>query len=207
VHGRGEAVLKNSPIRAVYDWVLGQAKKPYAGWLLLAVAIIEPCLFPLPPDALMIPMALARRRHKVFKLAATCTLGSLLGSLIGYSIGALAIATVGKWLITTYNLQDAFEHFRLGFHKWGMMVIIAKGAVPVIPVPFFVVTIASGVVHFNLAAFVFSVAVARGGRFFVEAVLLYLFGNPIRKFIEHYLSWVAAVILVGVIIWSWAVLR
>jgi len=194
-------------LRKFYDWLLGQAKKPYAGWVLFIIAVIEPCLFPIPPDALMIPMALARRRRKSFKLAATCTVGSIIGSLIGYSIGAMAIATVGKWLITTYDLQSAFDHFRAFGHKWGMLLIMAKGAVPIIPVPFFLVTIASGVVHFNLAYFIFAVAVARGGRFFLTGTLLYYFGKPIRIFIERYLPWVFAAIVVGVALWVWAVVR
>ena len=194
-------------VRAVYEWALRQAKKRYASWILFLIAVIEPCMFPLPPDALMIPMALARRgRRKVFKLAGVCTIGSILGSFIGYCIGAMAIATVGHWLIETYSLQDAFERFRAGFHKWGMLVIIAKGAVPIIPVPFFLVTIASGFVHFNLPELLFSVAIARGARFFLEALLLYKFGEPIRHFIEHHLPWVAGVIVAGVALWFWAVI-
>ena len=196
-------------VRAVYDWALRQAKKRYASWLLFFIAVIEPCLFPLPPDALMIPMALARqskRKRKVFKLAAVCTAGSLIGSFIGWCIGAMAIATVGHWLIETYNLQGSFEQFRAGFHRWGMLVIIAKGAVPVIPIPFFLVTIASGFVHYSVLQLLISVFIARGGRFFLEALLLHLFGEPIRHFIENYLPWVAGVIVAGVAVWFWAVI-
>jgi membrane protein YqaA with SNARE-associated domain len=197
-------------VQAVYDWALRQANKRYASWLLFAIAVIEPCMFPLPPDALMIPMALARqrkRKQKVFKLAAVCTAGSIVGSFLGWCIGAMAFAVIGQRLIQTYNLQDAFEHFRAEFHHWGMLVIIAKGAVPVIPIPFFLVTLVSGVVHYNLGTLLLSVFLARGGRFFIEAILLHLFGEPIRHFIEHHLPWVAGVVLLGIIIWVWAVLR
>ncbi|HUY68606.1 MAG TPA: DedA family protein [Alphaproteobacteria bacterium] len=193
-------------IRPLYDWLLRQAEKPYAHWLLFIVAVIEPCLFPLPPDALMIPMAIARR-DRAFRYAAITTLGSLTGALIGYGIGALALATVGHWIIDTYSLQTTFDHFRHGFRKWGMLVIIAKGAIPVIPVPFFLVPFASGVVHFGLAKFVAAILIARGGRFFVGAGLIYKFGEPIRYFIERYLPWVAFAIIAGVALWVWAVVR
>ena len=80
-------------LRSLYDWALRQAKTPYAAALLFFVALIEPCLFPLPPDTLLIPMALARR-DKAFALAAIATAGSVIGAVIGYLLGALIIGVL-----------------------------------------------------------------------------------------------------------------
>ncbi len=190
-------------IRAIYDWALLQARKRYAGWLLFFIAFFEPCLLPLPPDMLLIPMAIARRK-KAFKFAAIATVGSVLGAMVGYGIGALAMATIGNAIIETYKLQPAFDHFHNAFNKYGMWIILAKGLTPI---PFILVTIASGVAHLNLGVFIISATITRGARFFLEAVLIYYFGSPIRHFIEKYLPWVCVAVLAAIIFGFWIVLR
>ncbi len=190
-------------LRALYDWVLRQAERPYAVWLLFFLALIEPCLFPLPPDTLLIPMAIARR-EKAFRFAAITTLGSVLGGLIGYGIGALAMATIGQWIVDTYHLQAGFERFHHGFNKWGMWIILAKGLTPI---PFMLVAVASGVAHLNIGVFVFSATLTRGARFFLEAVLIRAFGAPIKKFIEDYLTWIALAVLAALALGFWLVLH
>jgi membrane protein YqaA with SNARE-associated domain len=195
-----------SALRSLYDWLLKQAEKPYAAWLLFVVAVIEPCLAPLPPDALLIPMALARR-DKAIKYGLICTLGSIIGGLIGYGIGALAMKTIGHWVVETYQLQDALKHFRHEFDIWGVWIILLKGSIPVIPVPFLLVTVASGVLHFNLAKFLAAFAAARGGRFLLEAYLIHRFGEPIRIFIEKYLTWVVLGLIAAVFLWAWLVMK
>jgi len=190
-------------IRKLYDWVLRQAEKPYADWILFAMAIAEASFFPLPPDILLLPLVIANR-DKAWRLAALCTLGSVLGGLIGYGIGSLAMATLGQWIVDTYHLQNAFEHFRDGFNKWGVWIILAKGLTPI---PFKLVTIASGVAGLNLGMFVGACFITRGARFFIIAGLVYKFGEPIRTFIEKYLNWVALAVLVAIIAGFWFVLR
>lgn len=190
-------------LRKLYDWAMRQAEKPYAEVLLFFVALIEPCIFPLPPDTLLIPMALARR-DKAVHFAAIATLGSVLGAIIGYGIGALGMATVGQWLVDTYHLQDAFERFRHGFHRWGMWIILAKGLTPI---PFILVTVASGVAHLNLAVFIFSAAVTRGWRFFLEAWLIQRFGDPVRHIIERHLPTITIAAVAMIAAGFWFVLR
>jgi membrane protein YqaA with SNARE-associated domain len=192
-----------SVLRPVYDWALKQAEKPYAAGLLFLVALLEPCLFPLPPDTLLIPLCIARRKE-AYKLAGIATVGSVLGGLIGYGIGALAMATLGQWIVETYHLQDAFEHFRHGFHRYGMWIILAKGLTPI---PFILVTVASGVAHLNLGVFIVSATITRGARFFLEAFLLHRFGKPMRNFIERYLTWIALGALAAILLGFWIVLR
>jgi membrane protein YqaA with SNARE-associated domain len=191
-----------SVFRPLYDWALLQAKKPYAKHLLFFVAMIEPCLIPIPPDILLIPMVIARR-EKAYKFALICTIGSVLGGLIGYGIGALGMATIGKQIVEAYNLQSAFEMGRAEFHKWGMLIILAKGFTPI---PFIIVAIISGMTHFNLGVFIFSATLTRGGRFFLEAFLIRKFGAPVQNFIEKYLTWIALGVLAVIVGGVWLVL-
>jgi membrane protein YqaA with SNARE-associated domain len=190
-------------IRALYDWVLRQAEKPYAECILFAMAVAEASVFPLPPDILLLPLAIARR-DRAWRLAAICTAGSVLGGLIGYGIGAAAMATLGQWVVTTYHLQNAFQNFHDQFNKWGVWVILAKGLTPI---PFKLVTIASGVAGLNLGMFVLACIITRGMRFFLIAALVRKFGEPIRTFIEKYLTWVALGVLAAVVAGFWLVLR
>lgn len=190
-------------IRSLYDWVLRQAEKPHAVWILFAMAMAEASVFPLPPDILLLPMAIARR-DKAWRLAAVCTAGSVLGGIVGYGIGALAMATIGQWVVTTYHLQNAFQAFADGFNKWGVWIILAKGLTPI---PFKLVTIASGVAGLNIGAFILASVATRGLRFFLIAGLVRKFGEPIRAFIEKYLTWVALGVLAAIIGGFWFVLR
>ena len=190
-------------IRSLYNWVLRQAEKPYAEWILFAVAMVEASVFPLPPDILLLPMV-AKRRDKAWHLALVCTAGSVLGGLIGYSIGYFAMETLGQWVVNTYHLQHAFQVFHDEFNKWGVLIILAKGLTPI---PFKLVTIASGAAGLNLGAFVLAAAATRGLRFFVIAALVRKYGEPILVFIEKYLTWVALGVLVAIIGGFWVVLR
>lgn len=190
-------------LRALYNWTHRQAEKPYAAVILFLVALAEASFFPLPPDLLLIPMAISAR-EKAWRFALICTLGSVIGGLIGYGIGAIAMATIGQWIVNTYHLQDAFQRFSDGFNKWGMWIILAKGLTPI---PFKLVTIASGVAHLDLVTFTLSAAATRGARFFLVAGLIRAFGEPIKEFIDRYLPWVALAVLLAIIGGFWFVMR
>jgi membrane protein YqaA with SNARE-associated domain len=192
-----------SAFHGLYNWVLRQAEKSYATGMLFVLALVEPCILPIPPDMLLIPMMIAQRT-RAFRLAAVATVGSVTGGLIGYGIGALAMATIGQWVVEAYHLENAFEHFHRGFNRYGMWIILAKGLTPI---PFILVTIASGVAHLNLMVFLVSATITRASRFFLEAVLIYYFGEPIRVFIELYLTWIALAILAVLGLGFWVVLR
>ncbi len=192
-----------SPIRALYDWTLKQAEGPYAAVVLFVVAFAESSFFPLPPDVLLLPMALACR-DKAYRYALICTVGSVLGGLLGYAIGAMFYATFGAWIIETYHLQDAFKRFHDGFNEWGVWIILAKGLTPI---PFKLVTIASGVAHLDLVAFVLAATATRALRFYLVALLVRRFGAPIKEFVERYLTWVALGVLLIIIFGFWIVLH
>ncbi|MBV8059956.1 MAG: DedA family protein [Alphaproteobacteria bacterium] len=190
-------------IRSLYNWALRQAEQSYAPWLLFTLAMIEPCLLPIPPDTLLIPMSIARR-DKAIHFATICTVGSVIGGLLGYGIGALAMATIGQWIVDTYHLQAAFEMFRNGFQKWGAWIILAKGFTPL---PFILVAVASGLTHLALPVFVLSATVTRGARFFLEAFLIRKFGAPIQLFIEKYLTLIALGVLAIIVAGFYIVLH
>ena len=131
-------------------------------------------------------------------------MGSVLGGLIGYGIGALAMATLGQWVVDTYHLQNAFQRFHDEFNTYGVWIILAKGLTPI---PFKLVTIASGVAGLNLIAFTLASIATRGFRFFLIAGLVRKFGEPIRTFIEKYLTWIALGVLLAIAGGFWIVLR
>jgi membrane protein YqaA with SNARE-associated domain len=183
-------------VRQFYNWVLGHASGPYAWWALAAVAFAESSFFPIPPDIMLVPMVLADRR-KAFLLAAWCTIASVLGGLLGYAIGALLYDSVGHWLISAYGYGTGLQTFRAAYAKWGAWIILIKGLTPI---PYKLVTIASGFAGYNLYLFVLLSIVTRGLRFSLEAGLLYAFGEPVRAFIEKRLELVLAVFLAAIVI-------
>lgn len=189
-------------LRSLYDWTLRQAEKPTAAVALFFVALAEASFFPLPPDILLLPMCLAVR-DRALRYALICTIGSVMGGVIGYGIGALALATIGQWIIDTYHLQAAFQTFHDQFNEWGVWVIIAKGLTPI---PFKLVTIASGVAEMNIWAFIGACVVTRGARFFIIAWLTRRYGAPVQVFVERYLNWIALAVLIGIIGGFWVVL-
>lgn len=191
-----------SPVRSTYNWVLRQADGPYAPFVLFAIAFAESSFFPIPPDVLLLPMAIAAR-EKAYRYALICTTGSVLGGFLGYAIGAWFFATVGQWIIDTYHLQEGFRKFHEGFNEWGVFIILAKGLTPI---PFKLVTIASGVAALALLPFALACTVTRAMRFYFVAFLVRRYGAPIQTFIEKHLNWVALGVLVLIVFGFWLAL-
>ncbi len=196
-------VVHRAMLRRIYDWCIDAAHKPHALWIMAAVAFAESSFFPVPPDVMLIPMSLARPKA-AWLYAAICTAASVLGGLLGYAIGALLYDSLGQWLIEFYHLTDKVEAFRAGYSHWGALIIIGKGLTPI---PYQLVTITSGFAGFNLWLFVLCSIIARGGRFFIAAILLNRYGEWIRVRIEKHLTfWVllgAAVLVLGFVIVYW----
>ncbi len=182
-------------LRRFYDWIIAQAEHPRALWILAVVSFLESSFFPIPPDVLLIPMVLANR-PRAWKIAATCTAASVIGGLLGYAIGYGFSETLGAWIIHLYGLQTAMDSFQAKFAEYGLWVILIKGMTPI---PYKIVTIASGLAHFDLKIFILASIATRGARFFLLAALLYFYGEPIRTFIEKRLTMVTTVFAVGLI--------
>jgi membrane protein YqaA with SNARE-associated domain len=183
-------------LRRFYDWCIAAADKPYAAWLMGAISFAESSVFPIPPDTMLVPMALARP-DRAWSFAALCTATSVAGGLLGYAIGALLYDSVGQWLIHLYGYGDKVEQFRELYVRYGAAIILLKGLTPI---PYKIVTITSGFSGFNLGLFVVCSIVSRAARFYMTAFLLNRYGLRVRAMLEKRLAlWVSvgAVVVIG----------
>jgi membrane protein YqaA with SNARE-associated domain len=182
-------------LKGLYDGVIRLSKGRHALPALAAVSFAESSFFPVPPDVILVPMALANP-EKARLYALVCTIASVLGGILGYAIGALLYDTVGHWLISAYGYGQGVEAFREAYAKWGAWIILIKGLTPI---PYKIVTIASGFAGYNLFAFIVLSTITRGLRFFLEAELLRIYGEPIRGFIEERLTLVTTGFLAAIV--------
>ena len=182
-------------LRRLYDWCIGAAGKPHAAPIMGAVSFAESSFFPVPPDIMLIPMALARPDRAWF-YATVCTLASVAGGMLGYFIGAELYGSVGLWLIQLYGYGDKVEGFREAYAQYGGWIILLKGFTPI---PYKLVTIVSGFAGFNFGWFLVLSLVTRGARFFLEAALLRRFGPQARAIIEKRLGLWVTISLVAVV--------
>jgi membrane protein YqaA with SNARE-associated domain len=182
-------------LRRLYDQTIAYAESPNAPYALGVVSFAESSFFPVPPDVMLIPMALAKPK-KAWFYALICTVTSVLGGLFGYWIGAALYETVGQWLIALYGYADRVEQFRQLYQEYGAWIILIKGLTPI---PYKIVTIASGLAGYDLVWFVVLSLLTRGARFFVVAGILNHFGDGLRGVIERNLGLVAGVILIFII--------
>jgi membrane protein YqaA with SNARE-associated domain len=182
-------------LRRFYSWLLENADKPYAIWLMAGISFAESSFFPLPPDFLLIPQMLADRR-RVWMLATVATVSSVLGGFLGYAIGYWAFETVGTFIIDHFWNMAGFDKARAAFQIWGFKLIVLKGATPI---PYKIVTILCGVLHYDLWKFALASIIARGMRFYLEAVLFYFFGEKARVFVEKRLALVLIVAAIVVV--------
>jgi membrane protein YqaA with SNARE-associated domain len=183
----------------LYRWTLTLAESPHAPWALGVIAFAESSFFPVPPDAILIPMSIARPKNS-WTYALICTLGSVAGALLGYAIGALLFETVGKWLINLYGYGARVDEMRALYAHWGWAVILLKGLTPI---PFKIVTITSGLLSYNLPLFVILCFVTRGARFFFLALLLKYYGEPIKALLDKYFAWFLLILAVVVVLGFW----
>jgi membrane protein YqaA with SNARE-associated domain len=186
-------------LRKLYDWCIGAAGKPHATWILGTVSFVESSFFPVPPDAMLIPMGLARP-DKVWFYAHVCTLTSVAGGVLGYAIGYFLYESLGLWLMQLYGYGSKVEAFRQAYQEWGALIILLKGMTPI---PYKIVTIASGFAEYPIVPFILLSFVARGMRFYLVAFLISRYGPQARAIIEERLGfWVtisAVLLIVGII--------
>jgi membrane protein YqaA with SNARE-associated domain len=174
-------------IRPLYDWTMRLAGHRHAMWAMGFISFIESSIFPVPPDALMMPMVLARR-DKAWRIATVCTLASVVGGLFGYMIGYFLWDVIGQQVMDFYGYASKMEDFAALYNEWGFWIVAGAGFTPF---PYKVITIASGLTQLDLAVFMAASVISRGARFFLVAGLLWYFGPPIRVFIEKHLGLLA----------------
>ena len=178
-------------LRRLYDWIMALSASRHALPALAAISFAESSIFPIPPDAFIIPMVLAQPRQ-AWRIALVATAASVFGGIAGYAIGYYLYEAFGQWLITVYGLGQDFDAFRAAYAEWGLWIILIKGLTPI---PYKLVTIASGVAAYNLPVFILASIATRGVRFFLVAALLRFYGPPIRDFIERWLTLVTTAFL------------
>ncbi len=178
----------------------GWAKHKHAGLFLLLIAFFESWIFPIPPDILLLALVLGKPQSWA-RWAAICTLGSVIGGVFGYIIGAWLYETLGLWLVQSYGFEAELEHFRQVYADWGVWIILIKGLTPI---PYKLVTIASGLAGFDFVSFIILSLLTRGLRFFIVSYLTYRFGPQISATMARY-QVLSVLILIGCVVGGFAV--
>ncbi len=206
---REAAPKHRNPLRRLYNWVLHWAETPYGAVALFLLAFAESSFFPIPPDVLLIALALAARR-KAFRFALICTVGSITGAVLGYVIGYSFHEVIGREIIAFYGLSKQFETVTGHYQSNAFWLIWLAG---VSPIPYKVFTIAAGIFERqqNLGMFsggfwtlILASSCSRTLRFFALGLLMFLFGARIKAFIDKYFNLLTLVfgvlIVVGFIV-------
>ncbi|MDR3529083.1 MAG: DedA family protein [Rhodopila sp.] len=182
-------------LRRLYTRVMALAASPNAGWWLALIAFAEASFFPIPPDAMLVPMALARPRA-AWRFAAICSVASVAGGALGYLIGFAVFDRLAQPILHLYGYGAAYATFQAKFQEYGLWLILVKGLTPI---PYKIVTIAAGAARFDFWLFMAASVVTRGARFFLVATLLHFFGDSVRVFIERRLTLVTSAVAVGIV--------
>ena len=183
-------------LKRTYNWTLEKAQHKNAKWYLSLISFAESSFFPIPPDILLIPMALASKANALF-YAFICTLFSVLGGILGYAIGYFFYNSVGIYIVDFYHLENSFNIFESYYKEFGILIVLGAG---ITPFPYKFITIASGVFGLNIFLFIIVSIIGRGLRFYLIAILLYFFGEKIKLIINEYfniLTIVFFILLVG----------
>jgi membrane protein YqaA with SNARE-associated domain len=177
-------------LRQLYQRVLALAASPKAPVWLAIIAFAESSFFPVPPDVVLAPMVLARP-EKAYFYAAICTLASVLGGILGYAIGYF-VSDFAESLLALMGHGEGLQTFRGWYAEWGLWVILIKGATPI---PYKLVTIASGLAAFSFPVFVLASIATRGLRFLLVAAVLKRYGPTILPIIERRLYETTALVV------------
>lgn len=192
-------------LRKLYDWVLHWAETPYGPIALFFLAFAESSFFPIPPDALLIALVLGATA-KAFKFALNCTIASVLGALLGYTIGHFLWWTPSNEFTSValffFNnipgfTEKLFFDVQNMYNQYNFWIVFTAGFTPI---PYKVITISAGAFNINLLMFILASVISRGARFFLVAFLIWKFGPQIRTFIDKYFNWLAiafTVLLIG----------
>ena len=191
-------------LRRTYDWVLGWADHRYGGLALLLLAFVESSFFPIPPDVLLMALALGKP-GAAFRFALLCSVGSVAGGLGGYLIGWLVMDAVGRPILELYNAEDAFAQVQQRFIDNGGWAVAIAGFTPI---PYKVFTIAAGATQMSLTTFVIASSLSRSARFFLVSGLIYFYGPTITTFIDKYFNILtlvfAVLVLLGCVVLGWS---
>ena len=171
-------------IKKLFDKCVDWAGRKYASFALAIVSFIESSFFPVPPDVMIIPMVIAKKQHFI-KIALIATIFSVLGGLFGYLIGYIFFNEIGFKIFQFYGYENVYvlkEMFstKEGMFSWFGLLFVAGFT----PLPFKILTITSGFIHYNIFVFILTCVFTRGLRFLLVAFLTNKFGSKISPFLE-----------------------
>ena len=189
-------------VRRLYDWVLHWAETPYSTWALFLLAFSESSFFPIPPDVLLIALAVAKP-SKALRYALVCSVGSVLGGCLGYLIGYEFMAAVGQKIVDFYGLTDKVAYIQSLYQQYDAWAVGIAGFTPI---PYKVFTIAAGMFKIDFPVFIVASLLSRSARFFLVGGLIYKFGPSIQGFIDRYFN-TLAVIFTALLVLSFIVLK
>lgn len=169
-------------LRKLKVWMEAFAEKPHAMWWLFILSFAESSFFPIPPDVLLLAIAVSNPKVSL-KAALYCTLGSVLGGIFGYGIGFYAMDLVGTPILEFYGKANALDNFMELWNEWGIMFLAGAAFTPI---PYKVATIASGAAQMDLIIFTLISSIGRAARFFLVAGLIWKLGPQISNVIEKY---------------------
>lgn len=176
--------------------MLAWSDSPYAPYALFIFAFAESSFFPIPPDVLLIAMAVALPT-KAFRFALICSIASVLGGMFGYAIGVFFMDSVGKGIIEWYGVSGKYEQIEKLYQEYDAVAVFLAGFTPI---PYKVFTIAAGAFNLNFPVFVLASLVSRSARFFILAYLINKYGVTIKIFIDKYFNIITIVfscVLIG----------
>jgi membrane protein YqaA with SNARE-associated domain len=182
--------------KKLYDWVLSWAETPYGSWALFILAFSESSFFPIPPDVLLIALAVGKP-EKSLKFALICSVGSVLGGILGYLIGWQFMAMLGEKIVDFYGLTEKVDYIGSLYRQYDAWAVGIAGFTPI---PYKVFTITAGAFKINFLIFLLASALSRSLRFFLVGGLIYKFGPHIQTFIDKYfniLTVIFTIVLVG----------
>ena len=174
-------------LRRLYDWVLHWADTPHGSWALFVLAVCESSFFPIPPDILLIALAVGRPAKGLF-YAGICSVGSVIGGCLGYLIGWQFMASVGHHIVDFYGLTPKFDYIAALYRKYDAWAVGIAGFTPI---PYKVFTIAAGAFGISFGIFLLASILSRSARFFIVGGLIYIFGPRVQKFIDTYFNTLA----------------
>ena len=196
-------------IKKLYDKCVTWAGYKYAKQILAIESFIESSFFPIPPDVMIVPMVIAKK-NEFLRIALIATIFSVLGALFGYYIGySLNEVAIKIFEFYGYEYSESFkDNFTTGggFLAW-LGVLVTAGFTPL---PFKLLTISSGIIHFNLLSFILICIATRGLRFFIVAYLTYKFGEKIGPFLDKQgVKWsiIIAIIVIAIIAGTYFLLK
>lgn len=182
----------------MYDWVMTKVQHRHAPGYLAALSFSESVIFPIPPDVMLAPMALARL-EKAWRFALITTIASIIGGAVGYWLGAWMFEPWVAPLIEKMGYQAKFEHVIQWFEQYGVWVVFVAGFSPI---PYKVFTVGAGLLQMAFLPFLIASAVGRGMRFFLVAGLMVWGGKAMEEKLRQYVEWLGwAVVALAVVLY------